>query len=62
MALLKGSIQGPATALPGGACLAAPGPCTLLGGLDICTEGMDSFHAVAVLTLRNLEGGLTLTL
>lgn len=64
MALLKGSIQVPATALSGGVCLAVPGPCTPLAGLDIHREGMDSFHAAVghkavVLTLRNLEGGLT---
>lgn len=59
--LLEGGIQGHATALPGGVFLAVLGPCTLLAGLDIRREGMDSFHA-AVLTLRNLEGDLTLTL
>lgn len=62
MALLKGSIQGPANALPGGVRQAVPGPCTPLDGLGIHREGMDSFHAAAVLTLHNLEGDLTLTL
>lgn len=59
--LLEGGIQGHATALPGGVCLAVPGLCILLAGLDIRREGMDSFHA-GVLTLRNLEEDLTLTL
>lgn len=62
MALLKGSIQGPAKALPGGVCQAVPGQCTPLAGLDIRREGMDSFHAAVLLTLHNLEGDLTLTL